>query len=280
MRTASMSSDTARSANTWASTRLSWPTWRMSFMRDPKGTAARQAAAMASRSGVESAGHSPVVPCRMTMSMPFASWKAACVAMSARQSQDGRRMSQTIYTSACHTPVAMNGAQDRSTWEPEPFPPRNGAKLSMATRLIGWRGKISSIVAIVGARAQAPHHYPPRCRACPVRQQGRRLVAQAMQGQWLLLMGVGATVQMPSMLAHNIPSMLRCRNAQVALDRGRSSVYHEDAAAIHYSAHDPYYYTTFANQIRCQTLSESDERLIRSSAHAVCQLCSHSRLSG
>jgi hypothetical protein len=96
MSTASMSSDTARSANTWASTRLSWPTWRISFMRDPKGTAARQAAAMASRSGVESAGHSPVVPCRMTMSMPFASWKAACVAMSARQSQDGRRMSQAI----------------------------------------------------------------------------------------------------------------------------------------------------------------------------------------
>ena len=40
----------------------------------------------------------------------------------------------------------MVHAQLRSTWEPDP-PPRKGAKLSIATRLIGRRGRISSIDA-------------------------------------------------------------------------------------------------------------------------------------
>ena len=78
----------------------------------------------------------------------------------------------------------MNGAQDRSTWEPEPFPPRNGAKLSIATRLIGWRGKISSIVAIVGARAQPPAF-----------TRGLLIVACLAQGQCLDLLQVDSSDQ-------------------------------------------------------------------------------------
>lgn len=55
-------------------------------------------------------------------------------------------------------------AQLRSTCEPEPLPPRNGAKLSIATRLIGCRGRISSIetrpIFDVCVRVDLE---PPRC---------------------------------------------------------------------------------------------------------------------
>lgn len=62
-------------------------------------------------------------------------------------------------------------AQLRSTCEPEPLPPRNGAKLSIATRLIGCRGRISSIetrpifdVCVDQAAALLSHHITGRRR--------------------------------------------------------------------------------------------------------------------